>query len=132
MPTLKQITCCIQLGPSDTKLKEYGHRFTDGGVEAFIAVPDTKVPFNVRVRSSGYIAPGLAAYVFIDGQYQCNRNRQNLQLPAPGMGTRDYEVDFRLRQKEEKTAEGSFVAREWTFAELKTGESRRFGATGRD
>lgn len=121
MPTLKQITCSIQLGPSDTKLKEYGHRFTDGGVEAFVAVPDTKIPFNVRVTSSGYIAPGLAAYVFMDGQYQCNRNRQRLQLPAPGMSARDYEVDFRLRQKEEKTAEGTFVAREWTFAELRTG-----------
>ncbi|EME49371.1 hypothetical protein DOTSEDRAFT_76701 [Dothistroma septosporum NZE10] len=125
MPTLKQITCSIQLGPTDTTLKEYGHRFTDGGVQAFVAVPATKIPFNVRVTSCGYIAPGLAAYVFMDGQYQCNRNRQRLQFPALGTSARDYEVDFRLRQKEDRTAEGTFVAREWTFAELKTDDADR-------
>lgn len=120
MPTLKQISCSLELG-SNTRLKEYGHRYTDGGVEAFVAVPDTQIPFHIRVTSSGYIAPGLAAFVFMDGAYQCNRNRQRLAIPAPGLDPSKYEVDFQLRQKEEKTSEGLFVAREWSFAQLKTG-----------
>ena len=129
MPTLKQISCSLEIGPNGTKLKEYDHRYTDGGVEAFVAVPDTDIPFHVRVISNGYIAPGLAAYVFMDGQYQCNRNRQRLQLPSPGMDPREYEVDFQLRQREEKTSGGQFVAREWTFAQLKTGKLWRIKVT---
>lgn len=122
MPTLKQITASLELGPNGAKLKEYGHRYTDGGVEAFIAVPETDLPFHIHVTSTGYIAPGLAAYVYMDGEYQCNRNRQRLQIPAPGMASKEFEVDFNMRQKEEKSADGLFVAREWTFAKLKTGE----------
>ena len=122
MPTLKQITASLELGPNGAKLKEYGHRYTDGGVEAFIAVPETDLPFHIHVTSSGYIAPGLAAYVYMDGEYQCNRNRQRLQIPAPGMASKEFEVDFNMRQKEEKSADGLFVAREWTFSRLKTGK----------
>lgn len=122
MPTLKQISCSLELG-SSTRLKEYDHRYTDGGVEAFVAVPDTQIPFHIRVTSSGYIAPGLAVYVFMDGAYQCNRNRQRLAMPGHGSNpsATETEVDFKLRQKEERTSEGLFVAREWTFAQLKTG-----------
>lgn len=120
MPTLKQVTCSLELGPNNTKLREYGHRFTDGGVEAFVAVPEADIPFKVHVTSNGYIAPGLAAYLFIDGQYQANRNRQRLQTPSPSTNPREYEVDFYLRQREEKTSEGMFVAREWTFSKLQT------------
>lgn len=124
MPTLKQISCSLEVG-TNTRLKEYGHTYTDGGVEAFVAIPDAPIPFRVRVTSSGYIAPGLAAYVFMDGAYQCNRNRQKLAMPTPGsqVDPHEYEVDFTLRQKEEKTSDGLFVAREWTFAQLKTGHS---------
>ncbi|CAK1354440.1 unnamed protein product [Cercospora beticola] len=121
MPTLKQISCSLEVG-TNTRLKEYGHTYTDGGVEAFVAIPDAPIPFRVRVTSSGYIAPGLAAYVFMDGAYQCNRNRQKLAMPPPDsqVDPHEYEVDFTLRQKEEKTSDGLFVAREWTFAQLKT------------
>lgn len=122
MPNLKQISCAIELGPNNTQLKEYGHRYTDGGVEAFVAIPESDIPFQVHVTSNGYIAPGLAAYLFIDGQYQCNRNRQRLQVPSPGMSPLEYEIDFKLRQREEKTSEGQFVAREWTFSRLQTCE----------
>ncbi|KAM3415530.1 hypothetical protein BST61_g9051 [Cercospora zeina] len=124
MPTLKQIGCSLEVG-TNTRLKEYGHSYTDGGVEAFVAIPDAQIPFRIRVTSSGYIAPGLAVYVFMDGAYQCNRNRQKLTMPTPAalVEPHEYEVDFVLRQKEEKTSDGLFVAREWTFAQLKTGES---------
>jgi len=58
MPQLKQLTCSIELGPGRTKLTEYGARYSDGVVEAFIAVPGSKIPFAVHVQSEGYIAPG--------------------------------------------------------------------------
>jgi hypothetical protein len=118
MPTLKQVTCSIELGSNGTTLKEYGARYGDGVVECFVPIPDTKIPFSIRLTSKGYIAPGLAAFVFVDGEYQSNRNRLGLKLPGQGIDPGESEVDFTLRQKEEKTASGKFVGREWSFAEL--------------
>ena len=122
MPKLKQINCSIELGPSNTKLKEYGARYSDGHVEAFIAVPDTDIPFTIHLTTEGHIAPGIAFFVFMDGEYQCNRNRVCLKLPGEGVQPKDYETDFRLRQKEEKTTFGTFVVRDWTFAKLDRGD----------
>lgn len=121
MPTLKQVHCSIELGPSNTKLKEYGARSSDGHVESFIAVPETDVPFSIRLQSEGYIAPGIAFFVFMDGEYQCNRNRIGLKLPREKIQSSEYETDFRVRQKEEKTSVGTFVVRDWTFAKLNKG-----------
>lgn len=101
------------------------HKYSDGGVEAYVAVPETNLPFHIRVLSDGYIAPGLAAYVFIDGVYQCNRNRQKLKFPGEGVLPSEYEVDMKLRQKEEKSPAGMFVAREWSFAQLQKGTNTR-------
>ncbi|KAI7617461.1 hypothetical protein KC346_g5462, partial [Hortaea werneckii] len=123
MPKLKQLVCSIELGQSRTPLQEYGARYSDGAVESFVAVPDTKMPFCIRLKSEGYIAPGLAAFVFMDGQYQCNRNKLQLRMPDDGVPASDYEIDFCLRQKEEKTANGTFVGRQWSFAELNTTKS---------
>ncbi|TKA70033.1 hypothetical protein B0A55_09078 [Friedmanniomyces simplex] len=120
MPTLKQINCSIELGSSNAKMKEYGARYSDGAVETFIAVPETKMPFYIHLQTKGYIAPGLAAFVFMDGQYQCNRNRLRLRLPEDGVDPSQYEIDFFMRQKEEKAADGRFVGREWTFTQLNT------------
>ncbi|KAI6907241.1 hypothetical protein KC318_g4979 [Hortaea werneckii] len=123
MPKLKQLVCSIELGQSRTPLQEYGARYSDGAVESFVAVPDTKIPFCIRLKSEGYIAPGLAAFVFMDGQYQCNRNKLQLRMPDDGVPESDYEIVFCLRQKEEKTAGGTFVGRQWSFAELNTTKS---------
>ncbi|RMZ03216.1 hypothetical protein D0860_06907 [Hortaea werneckii] len=123
MPKLKQLVCSIELGQSRTPLQEYGARYSDGAVESFVAVPDTKIPFCIRLKSEGYIAPGLAAFVFMDGQYQCNRNKLQLRMPDDGVPESEYEIDFCLRQKEEKTANGTFVGRQWSFAELNTTKS---------
>ena len=122
MPTLRQIECSIELGASNTRLKEYGARYSDGHVEAFIAVPDTDTPFTIHIKTNGYIAPGISFFVFMDGIYQCNRNKVGFKLPGDGIGPHEYETEFRLRQKEEKTKLGGFVAREWSFAKLDTGE----------
>lgn len=121
MPTLKQINCSIELG-NDTALKEYGIKYDDGVVETYIAVPNTKQPFQIHVQSTGYIAPGLAVFVFMDGIYQANRNKLDLKLHSRNGQRQDCEIDFLIRQKEEKDASGLFVGREWTFAHLATCE----------
>ena len=122
MPTLRQIHCSIELGPSNIKLPEYGTIVGDGYTETFIAVPETNIPFNVHVNSEGYIGPGLAFFVFMDGDYQTNRNRVRLPMPGAGVAASDYEVEFRVRQKEEKTGAGMFLGREWSFAKLDKGK----------
>lgn len=122
MPTLKQIKCSIELGPGHVKLKEYGTKYGDGNVQTFIAVPDTDIPFTVHIQTEGYIAPGLAFYVFMDGEYQCNRNRVGLKLPGAAVDVTEYETEFRMRQKEEKNSYGSYVARDWSFKGLNRGK----------
>lgn len=122
MPTLKQIKCSVELGAGNIGLKEYGAKYGDSSVQTFIAVPNTDIPFTIHVETQGYIAPGLALFVFMDGEYQCNRNRVGLRLPGPGVDPADYETEFRLQQKEEKTAYGSFVSRKWSFKKLQTGK----------
>lgn len=115
MPSLKQLTCSIELGSTHTKVVEYGKDYGDGHVTSYIAVPSEEVNFSIHLTSQGYIAPGLAMFVYMDGQYQCNRNRRGLQVPAKGISNEQVEVDLRVRQKESKQADGSFLGRDWTF-----------------
>ena len=53
--------------------------------------------------------------VFIDGNYQCNRTRVNLQPPKKGLPASRTEVDFLLRQKEKAYGDGVYMGREWRF-----------------
>ncbi|KAI4738545.1 hypothetical protein E4T50_10987 [Aureobasidium sp. EXF-12298] len=115
MPSLKQLTCSIELGSTHTKVPEYGKDYGDGHVTSYIAVPSEEVNFSVHLTSQGYIAPGLAMFVYMDGQYQCNRNRRGLKVPGKGVKSDQVEVDLRVRQKETKQADGSFFGRDWTF-----------------
>ncbi|KAG9869135.1 hypothetical protein KCU86_g2762, partial [Aureobasidium melanogenum] len=115
MPSLKQLTCSIELGSTHTKIPEYGKAYGDGHVTSYIAVPSEEVNFSVHLTSQGYIAPGLAMFVYMDGQYQCNRNRRGLRVPGKGVKSDQVEVDLRVRQKETKQADGSFLGRDWTF-----------------
>ncbi|KAK6439237.1 hypothetical protein LTR95_004552 [Oleoguttula sp. CCFEE 5521] len=122
MPKLKQITCSLELAPNDVKLKEYDQRFRDGAVECFVAVPEAPIPFSVHMHTHGWIASGMAMFIFIDGVYQCNRNKR-----CPGVlgvsETDSYDIDFRVRQREEKMADSSFIGREWMFQALKLAEA---------
>ncbi|KAJ4372305.1 hypothetical protein N0V83_004079 [Neocucurbitaria cava] len=118
MPSLKDLTCSIELSDYQQALQEFGTIYKDGIVETFVAVPSRPQTFSVHLTSNKFIAPGLSMYVFIDGVYQCNRNRQDLKLRKP-VDSRSL-VDFKVRQKEEKQKDGSMVAREWTFAKLRT------------
>jgi hypothetical protein len=120
MPLLKGLNCSIELAATQEQLQEYDTSYGNGFVETFVAVPSKPRPFTVHLRSGEYIAPGLAMYVFIDGVYQCNRNRQDLR-PRDPHDVRSL-VDFRVRQKEEKQADGSMIAREWMFEKLNIGQ----------
>ncbi|KAL5379766.1 hypothetical protein DPSP01_008237 [Paraphaeosphaeria sporulosa] len=116
MPTLKDLHCFIELSNGKIQLREFGTTYGDGRVETFVAVPEKPQSFAIRLSSSRFIAPGLAMYVFIDGVYQCNRNRQNLKLrKSPD---RKSLVDFVVRQKEERQDDGTMIARDWNFEKL--------------
>lgn len=121
MPTLKQITCSIKHSSKNIKLREYQQNFSDGFVSSYVAVPSTPTTFSIHVASDGYIAPGLAIFVFIDGVPQCNRNRTGLIWPDEGTEKWQTDVEFIIRQKEEKFADGKWLGREWTFANLNVG-----------
>lgn len=115
MPSLKQLRCEIEWGNTKTPFPEYGTTYGDGVVETYIAIPDHPQPFAVHLTSKSYIAEGLAMFVFMDGDYQCNRNRLNLKPPAPGTPRNFTEVDFRVRQKEKPLGDGSYLGRGWRF-----------------
>lgn len=72
---------------------------------------------------------GLAMFVYMDGEYQCNRNRRNLQIPDETMRPGRTEIDFRVRQKEELQSDGTFVGQQWKFKELNIGLQINFFGT---
>ena len=116
MPTLKQLTCNVEWEGSATPLQEFQTTYSDGFVETYIAVPEVPSPFSINLQSGGYIAPGLSMFVYIDGIYQCNRNRQNLMLPGEDVSKRQTEINFRVRQRELMMSDGTFVGKPWKFS----------------
>ncbi len=121
MPTLKQLTCCVECELSKTPLQEFQTTYSDGYVETYIAVPGLPTPFSIHLQSNGYIAPGLSMFVYIDGVYQCNRNRQNLKMPGENITKKQTEVNFRVRQKEQMSCIGSFYGKPWKFERVNIG-----------
>ena len=115
MPTLKQLTCEIEWGNQKTPFPEYGTTYGDGVVETYIAIPDHAQPFAVHLTSKGYVAEGLAMMVFMDGEYQCNRNRLSLKPPEPEVSPRMTNIELRVRQKEKPLGRGTYLGRGWRF-----------------
>ncbi|PGH13145.1 hypothetical protein AJ79_03852 [Helicocarpus griseus UAMH5409] len=117
MPTLKQLTCQIEWANSNVPFKEYDVKYKDGVVESYIAIPDSSAPFSISLKSTGYIAPGLAMFVFMDGIYQCNRNRDDLRpiYRSPEASRKFRDISFRVRQKEERLPDGGWIGRPWRF-----------------
>lgn len=124
MPTLKQLTCTVEWSASGLSLplQEHGTAYFDGLVETYIAIPAVSTPFAIRLRSDGYIAPGLSMFVYIDGEYQCNRGRNNLKIPSGTTQKHQTNVDFIVRQKEEVIPGGQFLGRQWMFGEPSRGQ----------
>jgi hypothetical protein len=116
MPSLKDLNCVIELSESQQELRELGTIYGDGFVETFVPVPSKLQSFSIHLTSNKFIAPGIAIFVYVDGVYQCNRNRQNWKLRKPS-DSRSL-VDFRVRQKEERQKDDSMIAREWAFDKL--------------
>ena len=123
MPTLRQLKCEIEWGNTGQPFAEYGTTYGDGVVETYIAIPELPQSFAARLRSRGYIAEGLAMLVFMDGDYQCNRNRLNLKHPKPELPPLMTEIDIRVRQREKALGGGSYLGREWRFDKHNIGES---------
>ncbi|KAI4278710.1 MAG: hypothetical protein LQ337_000819 [Flavoplaca oasis] len=57
-------------------------------------------------------------FVYIDGEYQCNRGRNNLKVPTSTTQKHHTNVDFVVRQKEETISDGNFLGRQWIFGGL--------------
>ena len=122
MPRLRNLVCHVEWSDDFIPIQEYQTKYQDYCVETFIPVPSTSAPIAVHLQSKGYIAPGLSMFVYIDGVYQCNRNRQELVLSGPHVTKRQTEVDFRVRQKEEQTSDEVFEGHQWKFEMTETGE----------
>ena len=54
-------------------------------------------------------------FVYMDGVYQCNRNRHNLKFSDTTMDAKFTNIDFRVRQKEENAKDGKYIGRDWRF-----------------
>ena len=115
MPKLKNLTCHVQWADTGTPFQEYQTWYGDGVVETFIVVPNRPQPFTIRLTSKSFIFEGLAAVVFMDGHYQCNRNRVNLLSAKKGVPRERTEIDFLFRQKEKSMGDGVYMGREWRF-----------------
>ena len=114
MPSLKQLWCEIEWSNTRVPFNEYGTKYGDGVVETYIAIPEDPQPFAVHLTSSGFIADGLAVLVFMDGEYQCNRNRLDIQ-PACSGSAKSTRLDIRFRQKEKALGDGLYLGRGWRF-----------------
>lgn len=124
MPKFLDLSCYIELTGSNKRLKEYDHDFGDPPrdryIEMVVPVPDTASTFSIHLQSHKYISPGLSMFVWIDGQYQCNRYKLNLPLPVGNTVSRKSLVDFRVRQKEIRHKD-AFIGRDWSFSKLNIG-----------
>ena len=121
----RALDCHVEwIGSSNLALQEYNTCYADGYVETYLAVPSSPTPFAIHLTSRGYIAPGLAMFVYIDGVYQCNRNRHNLLIPALGTKQKETEIDFHVRQKEERKGDEAFHGKAWKFEKATPGKSR--------
>ena len=127
MPRLKDVTVHVEYTTSNQAYREYGTRYDDGYVETYIAVPDHDQGFLVHLKSHKFIAPGLAMFVFVDGNLHCNRNRVNLRPTKSGEDPRYSEVEFYARQKETKHPyNGMLIGRSWQFTPCNCGQYRLY------
>lgn len=115
MPSLKDLVCVVQWANTGSPFPEYGTQYGDGVVETYIAIPSHPQAFTIRLTSRKFICEGISMVVFIDGNYQCNRNRVNLQPYKKNLPKNRYEVDFIVRQKEKPMGDGTYMGREWRF-----------------
>ena len=123
MPPLRNLVCQVEWNSRNhIALKEHKVAYCDGFVECCLAIPTSPTNFAIHLTSHGYIAPGLAMFVYINDKYQCNRNRHKLLIPADGVDREDCEIDFRVRQKEDRKQDGTWDGKPWSFQKVTDGK----------
>ncbi|PNS18519.1 Ataxin-2 [Sphaceloma murrayae] len=119
MPELNGMKCTIDMGQNNESLQEYSTTYGNQKVDCLICVPYNDQHFSVHLTTTAFVASGLAAFVYIDGKYQANRNCTGLIVPDAPNSCSGHEVDFRFRQREEVDGSGKFlIGREWSFKAL--------------
>ena len=116
MPVLKQLSCWVE--SKGEPLQEYVTSYGDGIVQSHILVPAKSASFSIRLRSNDFIASGLAMFVYIDGIYQCNRNRHCLKAFEKVQSKRETIVNFRVARKERYLLSGTWLTQDWRFEKL--------------
>ena len=117
MVKLNSLTCTIDSSPPDLPLQEFNPTYGDGFVSTYVLLPPSPGSLSVHLKSLEPVSTGLAVVVFIDGVFQCARHEVSL-TGAPLL-----DVEFRIRQREDRLAGNQFVAREWRFEKISTGET---------
>jgi hypothetical protein len=117
MPTLNHITCTVHLATAlDGPAPEYATTYGDGTVSTHIAIPQHRSWFEIHLDSDGYVAPGLAAFVYVDGTYAGNKDTAGF---AVGGGNR---LRLVFDGFEELAEDGeSVMRRSWWFEEFSVG-----------
>lgn len=123
MPKLKNLVCQVQWAKTGVPFPEYDLRYGDGVAEVYITVPNYPQAFRIQLTSTAFIHEGLAAFVYIDGRYQSNRNRVNLLPPKRGRPRDRTEINFILRQKEQSLGDELYMGREWRFDDHNIGNN---------
>lgn len=122
MPALGQLACYVQ-GPCTWPLMEYGTVYGDRKVATYVCIPKKPTPFTIRFMTTGYIAPGLSVWVYVDGVRQCNRNWLDF-YPSGRYQTHrpeSNEIATTLQQGEKGLQDGTFLARSWYFGKVNKG-----------
>jgi len=127
MPALGSLECYVELAESGFRLNEYDTFWASNAVECYIAIPNQPSPFQIRLSATGYFSPSLAAYVFIDGVFQCNRFKRGLLPPTNGSKLEDSRVDFNFKSKDYTLQGGRMISHPWRFEKLNVGVLKHQG-----
>lgn len=115
MVKLNSLTCTIDSGTPDLPLQEFSPTYGDGLVSTYVLLPPRPGSLSIHLQSLEPVPTGLAIFVFIDGHFQCARHEVSL-TGAPLL-----DVEFRVRQKEDRLAGDQFVAHGWRFEKISAG-----------
>lgn len=125
MPTLKDLTCSVEIGKYDQKLTEFQLQYEDAFAVCHIVVPEEPTTFSIHLTSQGFIAESILAMIWIDGVYQCNKLHTNLRPPTPE-DPRGKQLNLRMRQMIRPTGEdGVFTGSQWVFDRVQIGNSQQ-------
>lgn len=122
MPKLNGFESYIKLAGSGLRLKEYDTFWASNVVECFVAIPNQRAAFAIYLSCNAYFSPGIAAYIFIDGVYQCNRMRRLLPPVTKPDGTvENSQVDLTFKAKEHYLDGQRQISHPWSFEKLNIG-----------